>query len=87
MKNKILSIIALVTVFIPFTVAFVWEPISPNATAIIIGYCVFIAASFLYSLFLFLKMKLRDNYTKIALGVNGLYLAGVLATVVFPRIL
>lgn len=86
MKNKILSIIALITIFVPFTIAFVWDPTLPNATAIIVGYCIFIAVSFLYSLFLFLKMKLRDNYTKIALGVNGLYLAGVLITVVIPHL-
>lgn len=86
MKNKILSIIALVTIFVPFTIAFVWKPTLQNATAIIIGYCIFIALSFLYSLFLFLKMKLRDNYTKIALGINGIYLAGVLVTVVIPHL-
>ncbi len=86
MKNKILSIIALLTIFVPFTVFFVWKPELPNASAIIIGYCVFIAASFLYSLFLFLRIKLKDNYTKIALGINGIYLAGILFTVVFPRL-
>lgn len=87
MKDKILSIIALITVFIPFTIFFVWKPSDPNATAIVIGYCIFIAISFFYSLFLFAKKHFRDTYTKIAFGLNGLYLVGILAFVVIPRLI
>jgi hypothetical protein len=85
--KKILSIISLITIFVPITMLFVWKPTSPNATAIAIGYCIFIAISFLYALFLFLKLHIRDIYTKIGLGVNALYLIGVLALVVLPRLL
>mgnify|MGYP000688916469 CR=1 FL=1 len=53
MKNKILSIISLITIFIPITMLFVWKPTSPSATVIAIGYCIFIAVSFCYALFLF----------------------------------
>ena len=87
MKDKILSMIALVTVFVPLTAVLVWEPTSPAATAIIIGYCIFAALSFLYALFLFVKMKFRDIYTKIALGLNAVYVVGILVTVVIPRLL
>lgn len=86
MKNKILSIISLITIFVPFTILFVWKPTAPNATIIAIGYCAFIAISFLYALFLFLKMHIRDVYNKIGLGVNALYLIGVLVLVVLPRL-
>ena len=41
MKEKVLSMIALITVFVPLTAAFVWKSDSPAATAIIIGYCIF----------------------------------------------
>lgn len=87
MKEKILSTIALFTVFVPVTAVFVWNPDSPAATAIIIGYCIFAALSFLYALFLFVKMKFRDIYTKIALGLNAVYVAGILVTVVIPHLL
>ena len=87
LKEKILSIIALVTVFVPLTAAFVWKPDSPAATAIIIGYCIFATVSFLYALFLFVKMKLRDINTKIALGVNAVYVIGILVTVIIPHLL
>ena len=49
MKEKVLSMIALITVFVPLTAAFVWKSDSPAATAIIIGYCIFAAVSFVYS--------------------------------------
>ncbi len=87
MKENILSTIALITVFVPLTVAFIWKPDSPAATAIIIGYCIFAAISFVYALFLFAKMKLRDINTKIALGVNAVYVAGILVTVIIPHLL
>lgn len=87
MKDKILGIISLITVFVPFTVCFFWRPTSPNATAIVIGYCIFIALSFCYALVLFFVRHQRDTYTKIGLGVNGLYLLAVLGLVVIPRLI
>jgi len=85
MKNKILSTIALITILIPFTIVFFWSPTDPNATAVIIGYCILILISFCYSLLLFGGYKLRDSNTKIALGVNSLYLVCILIFIVIPR--
>lgn len=85
--KKTLSVISLITIFVPITMLFVWKPTAPNATAVAISYCIFIVISFLYALFLFCKQHLRDVYVKIGLGVNALYLLGVLALVVFPRLL
>lgn len=85
MKRKILSITSFITIFIPITMLFVWKPTASNATTIAIGYCVFIAISFLYALFLFFKARFRDIYIKIGLAVNAIYLLGVLGFVVFPR--
>lgn len=87
MKNKILSMISFITVFVPVTMLFVWKPTAPNATAIAIGYCVFVAISFFYALFLFCKQHLRDIYVKIGLGINALYLLGILVLIVLPRLL
>lgn len=60
MKEKVLSMIALITVFVPLTAAFVWKSDSPAATAIIIGYCIFAAVSFVYALFHFCFLRLGD---------------------------
>lgn len=87
MRQKILSAIAFITVFVPLTAVLVWEPTSPSATAIIIGYCIFAVLSFLYALFLVVKMKFRDIYTKLALGLNAIYVVGILVTVVIPHLL
>lgn len=86
MKEKILSIISLVTIFVPLTMLFVWKPTAANATSIAIGYGVFIVASFLYALFLFFKRQQRDIYVKVGLGVNALYLLGILFMVIIPRL-
>ena len=85
MKEKILSIISLVTIFVPLTMLFVWKPTAANATAIAIAYGVFVA-SFLYALFLFFKRQQRDIYVKVGLGVNALYLLGILFMVIIPRL-
>ena len=87
MKEKVLSMIALITVFVPLTAAFVWKSDSPVATAIIIGYCIFASVSFVYALFLVVKMKFRDINIKIALGVNAVYVVGILVTVIIPHLL
>lgn len=59
-KENILSKIAFLTIFVPLTVAFVWKPTSPFATATIIGYCIFAALSFVYALFLFTRPCLKN---------------------------
>ena len=86
MKEKILSIISLVTIFVPITVLFVWKPTATNATEIAIGYGAFIVASFLYALYLFFKRHQRDIYVKVGLGVNAFYLLGILFMVIIPRL-
>lgn len=85
MKQKVLSVIALITVFVPIAALPFWRPDAPYATALVIGCCIFAAISFLYALFLFLKMKIKDTRVKIALGINAVYVVGVLITVVLPR--
>lgn len=87
MKEKILSILSFITIFVPFTAAFIWSADSPSAVAIIIGYCIFAAISLLYTLFLFVKMHFRNIYTKIALAINSIYVAGILFTVVIPHLI
>lgn len=87
MNDRILSIISFITVFVPFTILFVWKPTAPGAAGIAIGYCTFIALSFCFALALFAKKHMRDVYTKIALGLNGLYLAAIFVMVVLPRLI
>ena len=87
MKEKILSIISLVTIFVPLTMLFVWKPTAAKCNSYCyLVYGVFIVASFLYALFLFLKKQQRDIYVKVGLGVNAFYLLGILFMVIIPRL-
>lgn len=85
MKDRILSVISLITVFVPITMIFVWKFNVLSTSSIVICYSIFIAISFFYALFLFAIKRLKNTYTKVSLGLNGFYLAGILATVVIPR--
>lgn len=87
MKEKLLSTIAVVTILIPFTVILIWNANNPNATAIIIGYCIFTTISFFYTLFLFIVKRFRNTNIKVALGVNSLYLLCILSFVVLPHLM
>jgi hypothetical protein len=87
MKEKLLSTISLITIFVPFTVILLWNANNPNATAILTGYCIFSTISFFYTLFLFAGIRLRNTNVKISLGVNSLYFLCILAFVVFPRLM
>lgn len=87
MLERILSAVAILTILIPFTVVLLWNPSNPNASTILIGYCIFTTISFFYSLYIYLKIHLRNTNTKIALGVNGIYLIIILALVVAPRLI
>ena len=87
MKEKLLSTIAVVTILIPFTVIMIWNANNPNATGIIIGYCIFTTISFFYTLFLFAVKRFRNTNIKVALGVNSLYLLCILSFVVLPHLM
>ncbi len=87
MKEKLLSTIAVITILIPFTVILLWNANNPNATAILIGYCIFSTISFFYTLFLFAVKRFRNTNIKVALGVNSLYLLCILSFVVLPHLM
>ena len=86
MKDKVLSVISLITVFIPITMLFVWRPTASIATSIAIGYGIFILISFAYALILFCKKQLRNIYVKLGLAINTLYIVGIFGFVVIPRL-
>ncbi len=86
MRDRILSIISFITVFVPLTIFFIWRPADPDTTGIVIVYYNLIALSFGYTLFLFAKKQLRDIYTIISLGLNGLYFAAIFILAVIPRL-
>lgn len=79
MKNKILTFICTLMLFIPWTIlplrTFDWALESPAAEITIACYAVFMIFSGIFTLFSYLGAKLRDNLMKFCLVVNSLYAA------------
>lgn len=80
-----LSVLNLILTFVPWTILILrqydFALQSPGAEIIIAIYCVYIAAAFAFSLYLYKKKNMRDVLSGIALVLNSIYLAGVLVLV------
>lgn len=93
MKNKILTTISTIMLFVPWTILplrmFEWALQSPTAEIMIACYAVFMIFSGIFTILSYTKGKVRSNLMKICLVVNSLYTAfGVfaLAMIYLPKI-
>ncbi len=83
MKNKILTMICTLMLFIPWTIlplrTFDWALESPAAEIMIACYAVFMVFSGIFTIISYAGAKLRDNLMKFCLVVNSLYaMAGIM---------
>lgn len=83
MKNKILTAISTIMLFIPWTIfpirTFDWALESPVAEIMISCYAVFMIFSGIFTIISYAKAKVQNNLMKLCLIVNGLYAVGGLA--------
>lgn len=90
MKEKILTAICTIMLFLPWTIlplrSFDWALKSPTAEIMIFCYCVFMIFSGLFTIYAYAKAHLQSSLMKICLVVNGLYLAGGAALLVMMAI-
>ena len=82
MKNKILTAVSTIMLFIPWTIlplrAFDWALESPVAEIIIACYSAFMIFSGVFTIISYVKAKAQNNLMKVCLIVNSLYaVAGV----------
>lgn len=82
MKNKILTAVSTIMLFIPWTIlplrTFDWALESPAAEIMIACYAVFMIFSGVFTIISYVKAKAQSNLMKVCLVVNGLYaVAGV----------
>ena len=82
MKNKILTAVDTIMLFIPWTIlplrTFDWALESPAAEIMIACYAVFMIFSGVFTIISYVKAKAQSNLMKVCLVVNGLYaVAGV----------
>ena len=82
MKNKILTAVSAIMLFIPWTIlplrAFDWALESPAAEIMIACYAAFMIFSGVFTIISYVKAKAQSNLMKVCLVVNSLYaVAGV----------
>jgi len=84
MKNKILSIVSTILLFVPWTIlplrTFDWTLQSPAAEIIIFCYAVFMVFGGIFTWISYVNGKVQNTLMKICLVVHSLYMAvGVFA--------
>ena len=82
MKNKILTAVSAIMLFIPWTIlplrTFDWALESPVAEIMIACYVAFMIFSGVFTIISYVKAKAQNNLMKVCLVVNSLYaVAGV----------
>lgn len=94
MKNKILTAISTIMLFVPWTIlplrTFDWALESPAAEIMISSYAAFMIFSGVFVIVSYVKAKAQSNLMKACLIVNSLYaVAGVAAfgMMVLPKIM
>lgn len=79
MKNKILTAISTIMLFIPWTIlplrTFDWALESPVAEIMIACYAAFMIFSGVFTMLSYVKAKAQNNLMKVCLIVNSLYAA------------
>lgn len=94
MKNKILTAVSAIMLFVPWTIlplrTFDWALESPVAEIMIACYAAFMIFSGVFTIISYVKAKAQNNLMKVCLIVNGLYaVAGVgfLTMMIMPEIM
>lgn len=94
MKNKILTTISTIMLFVPWTIlllrTFDWALESPVAEIMISCYAAFMIFSGIFTTVCYVKAKLQHNLMKVCLVINGLYMVGgiaVLTMMIIPKII
>ena len=79
MKNKILTAVSTMMMFVPPTILFLrsfeWALESPTAEIMISCYLVFMIVSGVFTIVVYIKKNVRNNLMKVCLMINSLYAA------------
>ena len=94
MKNKILTAVSAIMLFIPWTIlplrTFDWALESPVAEIMISCYAAFMIFSGVFTIISYVKAKAQNNLMKVCLIINGIYAVGGFAAfcmMVLPKII
>lgn len=83
MKEKIITTVSMLMIFIPWTILILrqnpWALQSPVAEIMISGYAAFMIFSGVFTVLAYVKGKVENNLMKICLVVNSMYGFGGIA--------
>lgn len=83
MKNKILTGVSTIMLFVPWTIlplrTFDWALESPAAEIMIACYAIFMVLSGIFTIISYVIVKAQNNLMKVCLIVNSLYAAAGVA--------
>lgn len=85
MKNKILTAVSTIMLFIPWTIlplrSFDWALKSPAAEIMILSYAAFMIFSGIFSILVYTKGKVKSKLMQVCVAINSIYAVGVIAIV------
>lgn len=85
MKNKILTVISAIMLFVPWTIlplrTFGWALESPAAEILIYSYAAFMIFSGIFSILAYTKGKVRSKLMQVCASVNSIYAVGAIAII------
>lgn len=83
MKNKLLTALSTVMLFVPWTIlplrTFSWALQSPVAEIMISCYAAFMIFSGIFTILSYIKCKVQNNWMKVCAVINGIYAVGGMA--------
>ena len=85
MKNKILTAISTIMLFVPWTIlplrTFDWALESPVAEIMVYSYAAFMIFSGVFSILAYTKGKVKNKWMQVCTVINGIYAVGAVAIV------
>ena len=94
MKNKILTAVSAIMLFIPWTIlplrTYDWALESPVAEIMISCYAAFMIFSGVFTIISYVKAKAKNNFIKVCLILKGIYGVGggaVFCMMVLPKVI
>lgn len=85
MKNKILTAVSTIMLFIPWTIlplrSFDWALKSPAAEIMILSYAAFMIFSGIFSILAYTKGKVKSKLMQVCVAINSIYAVGAIAII------
>lgn len=80
MKNKVITAISTIMLFIPWTILYLrtfdWALESPVAQIMISCYAAFMIFSGLFTILFYVKEKVKNKWMQVCAVINGIYAVG-----------